>query len=235
MSQEQAWDKWWDQHGRVYTEEEQQANGVEYVEQLVGELREFVPNFAPRTMLDFGSGLGRIMLPLAQTFPQAHGVGADISDEAIEGARTKLSSCGLQASFVNLIVAEIPGSYDLVHSFIVFQHIPVKAGLKRFAELIAKLNPDGVGVIHFVYARPKSFSRRALYHARKWLPGAQLLGNKLSTIRPLPFVQMNPYPLDELLRILQENGCHRVGARFSEHAGYLGVRLMFQKRSLPSL
>ena len=235
MSHEQAWDKWWDQHGRVYTEEEQQAHGAEYAEQLVGELREFVPDFAPRTILDFGCGLGRIMLPLAQAFPQAHSIGVDISDEAIARARTALSSCGLQASFVNSIAAEIPGSYDLLHSFIVFQHIPVKAGLKRFAELIAKLNPNGIGVTHFVYARPKSFSRLAQYHLRKWLPGAQRLGNLVSTIRPLPFVQMNPYPVNELLRILQESGCHRMGARFSEHDGYLGVRLMFQKHSLPSL
>jgi trans-aconitate methyltransferase len=235
MSQGQAWDKWWDEHGRFYAEPEQQASGAEYVEQLVEELREFVPNFAPRTILDFGCGKGRIMLPLAQTFPQAHSVGVDISDEAIGRARTRLSSCGLQASFIDLTAAEIQGSYDLLHSFIVFQHIPVKAGLKRFAELIAKLNPNGIGVIHFVYARPKSFSRRALYHARKWLPGAQALGNILSSIPPLPFVQMNPYPLDKLLRILQESGCHRVGARFSEHGRYLGVRLMFQKRSLPLL
>ncbi len=209
--------------------------GAEYVEQLVGELREFVPNFAPRTILDFGCGQGRIMLPLAQAFPQAHSVGVDISEYAIGRARTRLSSCGLQASFVDLTAAEIPGSYDLLHSFIVFQHIPVKAGLKRFAELVAKLNPNGIGVIHFVYARPKSFSRRALYHARKWLPGAQALGNIFSSTPPLPFVQMNPYPLDELLRILQESGCHRVGARFSQHGKYPGVRLMFQKRSLPLL
>ncbi len=235
MSHGQAWDKWWHQHGRVYPEQERQANGAEYVEQLVGELREFVPNFTPRTILDFGCGVGRIMLPLAQAFPQAHSVGADISENAIGQARTSLSSCGVQASFVDLTAAEIQGSYDLLHSFIVFQHIPVKSGLKRFAELIVKLNPNGIGVMHFVYARPRSFSRRARYHARKWLPGARALGNMLSSAPPLPFVQMNPYPLDELLRILQESGCHRVGARFSDHNGYLGVRLMFQKRSLPSL
>ena len=235
MSTGQAWDKWWDQHGRIYSEQERQANGAEYVEQLVEELREFAPNLSPRTILDFGCGQGRIMLPLAHAFPQAHSVGADISDEALGQAHTRLSSCGLQVSFVNLTAAEIQGSYDLLHSFVVFQHIPVRAGLKRFAELIAKLNPNGIGVMHFVYAHPKSLSRRAFYQARKWLPGAQGLGNILSKIPRMPFVQVNAYPVNELLRILQENGCHRAGARFSEHSGYLGVRLMFQKRSLPSL
>ncbi len=46
-------------------------------------------------VLDVGCGCGRIMMKLAELFPQSHFVGMDLSEQAIEGARTQASARGL--------------------------------------------------------------------------------------------------------------------------------------------
>lgn len=235
MSHAQGWNRWWSEHARTYSRAEEQANGVEYARQLLQELHSLVPNFRPNSFLDFGCGVGRVLLPLCQAWPEARGIGVDISDGAIGETRTLLAERGITtASFINPTTAEIPAGFDFLHSFTVFQHIPIRQGLQRFAELVGKLTPAGVGAVHFTYAPPRSVRSRAIYLARRWIPGAHVIANHLSSQPPMPFTLMSPYPMDEVLSILQEQGCHRISARFSDH-GWLGVRLMFQKASLPSL
>ena len=46
--------------------------------------------------LDVGCGRGRIMIRLAELFPNSHFVGMDLSEEAIQGARTEASARGLR-------------------------------------------------------------------------------------------------------------------------------------------
>ena len=43
---------------------------------------------------------------------------------------------------------------------------------------------------------------------------------------------MEDYDLNRVFRILQESDCHAVFARFTNHSGYLGVILFFQKKPL---
>jgi len=45
-----------------------------------------------------------------------------------------------------------------------------------------------------------------------------------------PLMQMNSYPLGQVLRLLYDRKCHNVVIRFTNHDGHHGVILMFQKR-----
>jgi 2-polyprenyl-3-methyl-5-hydroxy-6-metoxy-1,4-benzoquinol methylase len=228
MGHERTWENWWVKHEDYYPVDGTEVTaGREYVAQLLEELRQFAPTFSPRSLLDFGCGIGRILAPLATAFPDSTPIGVDISDAAIEQARKSVT-----ATFVNSTREEIPGGFDLLHSFIVFQHIPVRDGLARLDELLGKLAPNGIGVVHLIYAHQ---GRRALYYARQWLPGLHNLIQRMRGKPVLPFTPMYPYPLDMVFRLLQLRGCHRVQAHFSDHDGHLGVRLMFEKRALPLL
>jgi hypothetical protein len=44
-------------------------------------------------------------------------------------------------------------------------------------------------------------------------------------------MEMNCFSAGRFLRLLQDEGCHRVALRFSEHGGWLGLFILFRKGS----
>jgi trans-aconitate methyltransferase len=139
-------------------------------------------------------------------------------------------------SLVNSNRDEITGQFDLVHSYIVFQHIPSDQGLVIFRDLISKIRPGGIGAIHIVYANQLSRWMRIVYWTRKMIPGVQMLAN-IARNQPAsrPFMEMNSYPLANVFQLLQRNGCHKISVRLSDHSGFLGMMILFQKAELPSM
>jgi len=212
--------------------------GEEHVDRVMSTIRAgLAPEFSPSRALDFGCGVGRLLLPLARRVPEV--VGLDVSHSMIAEARRNVSDAGL----TNVTVLQcderswdqITGLFDLVHAFIVFQHIPPRVGLRYFEALLARVAPGGIGAVHFVYGVRKPAWKRALHWARKTIPGMQPLAN-LAQGHPVsrPFMQMNSYPLDRLFRMLQDTGFHRIAIRYSDHGGFLGMMLLFQRVREPS-
>lgn len=91
---------------------------------------------SPRTILDFGCGIGATASVLSEVFPEAQIVGLDTSGESIRAAR----SLGLpRARFEVLEPGELPlesGSVDLVYSNGTFHHIPHAEHPGIFRELL---------------------------------------------------------------------------------------------------
>lgn len=186
------------------------------------------PNFSPKNVLDYGCGVGRLVIPLARRFDRVTGV--DVSPAMLAEAAKNIGN--LQN--VSLIHASefdaLPeGSFDFIHSFIVFQHIPVKRGEKIFKKLLRLLKPGGIGAIHFTIARDLSFARRVLTELRRIyvihvatniLRGRQLFD---------PPVQMNEYSLSRLFTMLLKADCGPVLSEFTMHPGVYGVILFFEK------
>ena len=91
------------------------------------------PSFSPARALDFGCGVGRLVVPLAKIAD--HVVGLDVSESMLTEARQNCERYGvgnvtLLKSNDNLSALE--GLFDLVHSYIVFQHIPPERGKRIF-------------------------------------------------------------------------------------------------------
>ena len=83
-------------------------------------------------MCDFGCGVGRLVLPFAHYSREV--VGIDISESMLKECEKNLNNrginnCQLITSDDNL--ASLTGSFNLIHSFITFQHIPVGTGQLR--------------------------------------------------------------------------------------------------------
>ena len=194
------------------------------------------PTFAPARALDFGCGVGRVLIPLAARCREVTGV--DVSPAMLEEARRNCEAAG--ASQVRLVLSDdelsaIEGEFDFVHSYIVLQHIPVPRGERLVRELAERLAPDGIGVFHVVYMRaPASPVRRLVHWARTRVPGAHWALN-IARGRPAgtPMMQSNPYSVTRLLDILSSAGCPEVHVRFTNHDGYRGVMLFARKGATP--
>jgi len=213
-------------------------SGEEHVERLFAIIRESLDSeFAPRRALDFGCGVGRVTIPLARRVAQV--VGVDVSDSMLNEANKNCEEAGVRNITLlksNGGLENLPGNFDFLHSFIVFQHIPARRGEMIFSQMLRLLADNGVGAIHFTYASRVSGWIRLLHGLCKIVPSAYGLVN-LAKGRPFryPFVEMNSYDVNRLILSLHEHGCHRVHLRFSEHSKYRGAVLFFKKEALPLL
>jgi SAM-dependent methyltransferase len=189
------------------------------------------PSFAPRRALDFGCGVGRLVLPLARRVPEV--VGVDVSPAMLAEARKNCTEAGAH----NVALCETDsakfqsaGNFDFVHSFIVFQHIPPRAGLRLVRELIGRLSPGGVAALHFVYSVRRPLWWRWAYLARRMVPGLHRAANLARGHRAArPLMEMNAYPLAALYELVHDCGAARVTSYLTDHDGFLGTTLIFRK------
>ena len=217
------------------------ASGERYVGAVLKTIHDCLdPTFRPRRALDFGCGVGRLALPLARICDSV--VGVDVSDSMLAEARNNAKKQGLaNVLFVkgDDSLSRVSETFDFVHSFIVFQHIPPGRGVAIFKRLVDFLRDDGIGALHVTYSYSGAVSRRRrlLKAAKQSVPFFAGVVNVLKK-RPLlePIMQMNEYDLNHLLRILQESGGHESHVRFSETSvqgqPFYGVSLFFRKRQL---
>src|SRR3990172_8848557 len=210
-------------------------SGEVYVQEILEIVHDNISkNFKPKKVLDFGCGVGRILIPLCSKAEWVTGV--DVSQGMIDEAQKNCER--LQISNVDFIkgdyhFAKQSEKFDFIHSFIVFQHIPVKRGTKIFKELLTSLEEDGIGVIHFTYfRRARTFNNFAYYLIKNsvFLSGIWNIVHKKSFSDPV--MQMNLYDLNKIFQFLQAAGCHRICVRFTNHGEkYFGVLLIFQKKN----
>ena len=186
------------------------------------------------TALEFGCGVGRLLMPLARRSGRAMGVDA---------APTMLRLCAENAREAGLDNIELatdlgefglePGSLDLVISFLVLQHIPSEAGYGHFAALLKLVRPGGWGAIQLTYANEIGFIRNESrdtgvpyrYYQRL---GDQILRLVKGAAEPEPML-MNHYNLNEIMCILLDNNIIQHFAMHTNQAGILGIEFYFQK------
>ncbi len=211
------------------------AQGENYIAFVLDAIRrQIATDFAPCTALDFGCGVGRLILPLARRCQRV--VGLDVADTMLQEARQRSAALGL--SNVHFLKSDdqlsaLEGTFDLVHSFIVFQHIPCSRGEHLFRLLLERLNDGGVGVMHFTYAQEAKTATALgtwLYGLTRgiWRGGRRFL-QALGMWKPT--MQMNAYLLNSLFRTLQQAGVRRLHVEYTNHGGCLGVLLFFQKQA----
>ncbi len=206
-------------------------SGDEYVEQMLTMANTHLD--APqrfRLILDFGCGVGRLTLPLAAQADEVLGV--DISPSMLREARSNGERLNVtNAKFIetDAWLAEPDKRFDLVHTFIVLQHIAPRHGLSIIAKLIDSVANGGIGVIHLTYGKARS-GIRWISWVKKWIPLAHNLINVLRG-RPFraPMMQMNDYNLNQVFQLLQQSGVNDFHTQFTDHGGYLGISLFFKK------
>jgi 2-polyprenyl-3-methyl-5-hydroxy-6-metoxy-1,4-benzoquinol methylase len=210
-----------------YAKQEFFASGESHVRGVLSTIRKHIdPGFAPRAALDFGCGVGRLLIPFAKAAQEV--VGLDVSPSMLQEARRNCDQHGVQN--VRLIqsddaLSNLIGPFDLIHSSIVFQHIPVERGRALFEKLLLQLSAGGVGAIQLTYSKTRFASTHGL--APPELPRVDTPNLRADSDAD-PVMQMNPYNLNEILFLMQRRGVSQFHAEYTDHGGELGVFLFFQ-------
>ena len=131
---------------------------------------------APRRILDFGCGIGTTSNYLAGVFPEAHIVGADLAEGAIEHARAQYGSDRVR--FTNITDLEGSGPFDLCYVNGVFHHIP-PAERQRSLEMIRGCMAPG--------------SHLAIFENNPWNVGTRMVMHRIPFDRdaiPLSYLEL---------------------------------------------
>lgn len=207
------------------------ASGAAHVQGVFNAITRYVyPACSPTRALDFGCGVARLVIPLAHRASEV--VGVDVSSSMLREAEANCRAEDL--TNVTLVRSDdsleaLTGTFDLIHSYIVFQHIPVQRGTAIFSKLLDRLRPGGVGAIHFTYSVPGQ-NARTVNWLKERVPFRDTLGNLIRR-EPLgtPVFRMYPYDLTRLLHRVQALGVTDLHLEFSDHSGALGVMLYFRR------
>jgi SAM-dependent methyltransferase len=214
------------------------GSGERHVETVFATIRAHVdPGFSPQSALEFGCGVGRLAIPLARRIPKV--IAADVSDAMLSEAARNCVELGVDnVAFVRSddALRGVPKDLDFIHSFIVFQHIPTPRGLAILKHMLGLLAENGIGALHFTFARRASRFRIFLQRSCGSLPFVKnfyylTLGKGFFH----PHMEMNYYDVNKILDALYEQGCNDVHLRFSNHDGFIGAMFYFKKRPIVPL
>jgi SAM-dependent methyltransferase len=197
------------------------------VEQLFDGQRRF------RQIVDFGCGVGRLTLPFSGHAEEV--IGIDVSEGMLAKARERCARIGVyNVRFLigNDLLSGLPMRPDLIHSFIVFQHIPVARGMSIIQSLLDHLAPDGIGALHITFgmvaSRPTE-AERVRRNRRKRL--VKRILDHLPNFFMRPYMQMNDYRVDQILVKLHTAGATCVHIDLVEQAGHLAGFFYFRKKA----
>lgn len=207
-------------------------SGERHVEHVYSVIQSKIrPDFCAERVLDYGCGVGRLVIPFARRAQIV--VGVDVSSGMLARARENCEKRAARA--VRLLhLDELDSldacSFDLVHSLAVFQHIPVARGERLLQKLIALIAEGGVGAINFSFSDTRSLFRRL---GRAMRARSGLVHGMFNKIQGRPFswpmMQMNNYSMSRIFGILMDSHCTNLYVEFSEHGGFRGAMLYFEK------
>ena len=238
MNTDHEWEKWGQQepyfavltHHRFrkanMSEEDRKAffeSGKDEINRVIQFCRRHLDaDFQPERALDFGCGVGRLIIPLTEIAEEV--VGLDVSESMVREAEQNCQRFDVKN--VNLILSnddlsQLSGTFDFIHSYIVFQHIPVERGRRILEKLLTHLNEGGIAAVHFTYAK-------TCFQTYDGFPpdiASATSGHSGSD----PEMQMNSYNMSQLLFLIQSAGIENIHLELTNHGGDFGAYICFQK------
>jgi 2-polyprenyl-3-methyl-5-hydroxy-6-metoxy-1,4-benzoquinol methylase len=182
-------------------------SGESHVDMVIETIRStFDRSFAPSSALDFGSGVGRLVMPMARRMTEVWGV--DVSPSMISEATDNCRGagiCNVRFEYSDDTLSAVDRTFDLVHSYIVLQHIPWRRGRKILQALAERVRPGGYLAVQILTGCTDRAWIRGLVRLRYALPPINWLRN-LVRARPIfePAMQLHVYQLGDIVDDLLE-------------------------------
>jgi SAM-dependent methyltransferase len=163
-----------DKKGNRWSLEEFLQTGHDEVAELMARIGQLSVPARRRSALDFGCGVGRLTQALADHFDGV--VGVDVSTSMLALAE-RLNRHGTRCRYVlnsvsNLAIFE-SGTFDLIYSRLVLQHLPPRLEKGYLGEMLRVLAPGGLLVFQLPIGVP-----------------APVVGGGLKAVLPLRVVQL---------------------------------------------
>jgi SAM-dependent methyltransferase len=213
------------------------SSGSAYVDELFTIIQDKIDSdFRANKILDFGCGPGRMLIPFSRYAKEVYGI--DISSDMLTEAKKNCVKFGVKNSYFFLADKQLKcianDTFNLVHSYIVFQHLNRKRGEKYLQLLLDKITNGGIGVFHFTYA--DNFVYRGILNFFRFkIPYFYVLQRAIGYIflnryfHTCPQMQMNNYNLNRIYSVLQKNNITEIYSVLTDHHNYWGVNLYFKK------
>jgi 2-polyprenyl-3-methyl-5-hydroxy-6-metoxy-1,4-benzoquinol methylase len=216
------------------TEENKQLffkTGDLHIESVIKIIKKYIdPKYSIKRALDFGCGVGRLVIPLSKIANNVTGI--DVSESMLKETKNNCESRSINN--VEIITSDddltlLNKKFNFIHSLFVFQHIPVKRGEKIFKNLLKHLEPSGIGVFHFTYAKDYKV-KKIIPFIKNYIPLAIYFINLIKKRKIFtPDMQMNTYNVNNLLLTLQKNNINKIHLEFANHGRELGIVVYFKK------
>jgi SAM-dependent methyltransferase len=201
--------------------------------EILADCRRYFGEVSPRRSLEFGCGVGRLLIPLSEISELC--VGIDISAAMREEAARNCAR--FNRNNVRLVstveeAGRLQANYSFIHSYIVLQHLDPRRGLSIIDTLLSLLDKGGCAALHVTYARTKyrkNLGAQPFTHAlmqRLRYPISRFFRHLRNRD---PLMQMNAYDLNRVLFLAQQRGLRSEGCRFTDHTGHLGLILYFKR------
>ena len=201
------------------------ASGEIDIAHFVATCRRVFGAFEPKSALEFGCGVGRLLIPLAKL--TGHATGVDVADGMLSLARSYADDAGASVILAKTIPAD--EKFDLVLSHITLQHIPPGRGYSLIAQLWGAVAPGGLIVLHVTAFRTRF---------NDLLIGSSLLnydGTRAESYEETgdetPRILMYDYELSRVFACMpMADGCPLYLEK-TDHGGHHGFKIYARKQS----
>jgi len=217
---------------RADVEQDFYASGQADIDQVVSRVRLLGGSGRFACAVDFGCGTGRLTIPLADHASRV--VGLDVSPSVLHEAKKKTPqklAGKITYDLADDQLKHLPKKYDLVHSYIVFQHIPTKRGEAIISKLLTELQPGGFAALHVTFTyRASKLKKVVIWLRNHFVPLHYVLN--ICRHRPwnTPRMRMYTYNLDNMVRIFGQAGIPETVQIMTDHGGYLGLMIIGRKQ-----
>jgi SAM-dependent methyltransferase len=190
-------------------------SGEKHVQSILDStIRYFGDNvFEQQSLLDFGCGVGRLVIPFSRKFHKVLGI--DISSAMIEEAKKNTAEQNISnAHFLKQKddqLSNVSEQFDFVHTTLVLQHIPPSRGNILIAHLLNLVKPGGIIVMDVnLDCRDSWFRQSVNFVRRNFIPFQYVVNILNGNPWNQPFMQMNVYDLNTIMLMVVEKGFSKI-------------------------
>lgn len=212
------------------------ARGRDNLDEIKREIVALYPDFGPRfeTVIDFGCGAGRLLVPMARSARKAYGV--DISPTMRKLAASNAKSFGLRNIECVATAEELLGrgvKADWLSSIIVLQHIEPRRGYFIINDLLQCVKPGGFVSLHVplfkTIERKDYFNDRVMYFRNDYYRAETVFVDRDSYQHP--DIQMFDYDANTVMALFHKNQMPRVHLLHDGEAGGIHGYFFIARRS----
>lgn len=208
-------------------------SGKRFIDDVLGFVKHHIDDgFRPRRVMDFGCGVGRLLLPLARVSEEA--VGVDIAPGMLEIAKQNLDSAGIKNASCILgddSLSQIAGSFNFINSFIVLQHVPPERGMLLVRKLLSLLDIGGVFSLQIIYAKERRFFAHEQQSASFYRKEGKMITDLLPVrdASPEGAIVMFDYDLNEFMLTVSQISGTPLLIIPTNHDGHIGIHMIGRK------